>query len=147
MTSTDPGDQPAGLGPVLAAWAAGAVDAERLQAAFDAATLYVQRVLGADGRPAIAAYGRPGAGHVAFYSSLEAMAAAVGECDWAGARGRDLVDLVPDGYGLVLDPVGPHLAALPAPALRRGVVLTRTCQADASVYRREGLTGADAVTS
>lgn len=125
MTATGPRVEPAALEPVLAAWAAGTIGPEQLQAAVDAATLYVQRVQGADGAPASAAYGRPGTGLVAFYPSLEAMAAAVGECDWAGAPGRDLLDLVPGGYGLVVDPGGPHPAVLPASALRRGVVLSR----------------------
>ena len=114
-----------GLRPVLAAWAGGAVRPERLQAAFDAATLYVQRVPGSDGRPAVAALGEPGSGYVALYSSLETLAAGAGECDWAAAPGRDLLELVPAGHGVVVDPAGPHPAVLPAAALRRGVVLAR----------------------
>jgi hypothetical protein len=117
-TSTD-------LGAALDAWHAGVIGAEQLQAAFDAATVYVQRTTTDDGRPAVVAVGPPGAGYVAFFSSLASLAAHAGECDWASAPGRDLVDLVPEGYGLVVDPADPHTAVMPASAMRRGVVIAR----------------------
>ena len=41
------------------------------------------------------------------------------------STGRDLVDLVPEGYGLVVDPAGPHPAVMPARALRRAVVISK----------------------
>ena len=113
------------LGAALAAWHADAIDAVQLQAAFDASTVYVQRTTTDDGRPAVVAVGQPGAGYVAFFSSLESLAAHAGECDWASAPGRDLVDLVPEGYGLVVDPAGPHPAVMPARALRRAVVISK----------------------
>ena len=91
---------------------------------FETAILYVQRVPGAGGRPAVAAFGPPGAGFVAMYSSLTTLALLAGECDWASAAGRDLLQLVPEGYGVVLDPTGPHPAVLPAKAIRSGVVIT-----------------------
>ena len=50
--------------------------------------------------------GPPGAGLIALYSSLEALAAQAGECDWASAPGADLLELVPPGYGVVVDPGG-----------------------------------------
>jgi hypothetical protein len=113
------------LAAALAAWHADEIDAEQLQAAFDAGAVYVQRTTTDDGRPAVVAVGQPGAGYVAFFSSLASLAAHAGECDWASARGRDLVDLVPEGYGLVVDPAGPHPAVMPAGAMRRGVVISR----------------------
>ncbi len=113
------------LGAALAAWHADAIDAVRLQAAFEASTVYVQRTTTDDGRPAVVAVGQPGAGYVAFFSSFESLAAHAGECDWASAPGRDLVELVPEGYGLVVDPAGPHPAVMPARALRRAVVISK----------------------
>ncbi|MDQ1599616.1 MAG: SseB protein N-terminal domain [Actinomycetota bacterium] len=91
---------------------------------FETATLYVQRVPGPNGRPAVAAFGSPGAGYVAMFTSLATLELHAGECDWASATGRDLLQLVPDGYGIVLDPAGPHPAVLPASALGSGVVIT-----------------------
>lgn len=119
---------PAGLATVLARWAAGELEAADLQAAFEAATLFVRRMPSADGRPAVAALGRPGAGLVAFYSSLDALARHTGHGDWASARGGDLLDLVPPGYGVVVDPAGPHPATLSATAFGRdagGVVIAQ----------------------
>ena len=116
---------PTDLAAALAAWHADAIDAVQLQAAFEASTVYVQRTTTEDGRPAVVAVGQPGAGYVAFFSSLESLAAHAGECDWASAPGRDLVDLVPEGYGLVVDPAGPHPAVMPATALRRAVVISK----------------------
>ena len=116
----------ADLAAALAAWHAGGIDAEQLQAAFDTGTVYVQRTTTDDGHPALVAVGQPGAGYVAFFSSLESLAAHAGECDWASAPGRDLVVLVPEGYGLVVAPAGPHPAVLPSAALRRAVVISRT---------------------
>ena len=113
------------LGPALQAWQAGTLDAGQLQEQFEAATVYVQRVPGPAGRPAVAALGEAGAGYLATYSSLETLAAHVGECDWAAAPGRDLLELVPEGYGVVVDPAGPHPALLAAGALRRGVVIAK----------------------
>ncbi len=91
---------------------------------FETAILYVQRVPGPSGRPAVAAVGPPGAGYVAMYSSLATLALHAGQCDWASGTGRDLLQLVPDGYGVVLDPAGPQPAVLPARAVGSGVVIT-----------------------
>jgi hypothetical protein len=112
------------LTPVLAAFAAGSVDGAELQAAFETATLFVRRVPSASGGPALAAVGPPGAGYVVVHASRRTLAAYAGPCDWASAPGADLLDLVPPGYGLLVDPAGPHPAVLPARALRRGRVLT-----------------------
>ena len=113
------------LATALAGWQADVIGAEQLQRAFDTATVFVQRTTTDDGHPAVVAVGQPGAGYVAFFSSLQSLAAHAGECDWASGPGRDLVDLVPEGYGLVVDPAGPHPAAMPAAAMRRGVVIAR----------------------
>jgi hypothetical protein len=113
------------LAAALAAWHRDELDPEQLEAVFEASTVYVQRTTTDDGRPAVVAVGQPGAGYVAFFSSLESLAAHAGECDWASAPGRDLVDLVPEGYGLVVDPAGPHPGVLPPGAMRRAVVIAR----------------------
>jgi hypothetical protein len=91
---------------------------------FETTTYYVQRVTGEGGVPAVAALGPPGAGYLALYSSLEALASYAGECDWASAPGADLLELVPPGYGVVVDPGGPHPAVLAAWAIGRGVVIS-----------------------
>jgi SseB protein N-terminal domain len=114
----------ADLAAALAGWAAGQVDTDELQAAFEAAPLFVHRVPGPSGRPAVAALGRQGAGYLAMYSSLATLGAHAGECDWACASGRDLLQLVPAGYGIVLDPAGPHPAVLAATAIQSGVVIS-----------------------
>jgi hypothetical protein len=109
---------------VLAAFAAGSVDGGALQAAFETATLFVQRVPDASGGPAVAAVGPPGAGYLVVHASLRSLAAYAGPCDWASAPGADLLDLVPLGYGLLVDPAGAHPAVLPAVALGSGRVLS-----------------------
>jgi hypothetical protein len=109
---------------VLAAFAAGAVDGAALQAAFETATLFVRRLPSASGGPALAAVGPPGAGYVVVHASLRTLAAHAGPCDWASAPGAELLDLVPPGYGVLVDPAGPHPAVLPPGALRPGRVLT-----------------------
>jgi hypothetical protein len=112
------------LTPVLAAFAAGSIDGAALQAAFETATLFVRRAPSASGGPALAAAGPPGAGYVVVHASLRTLATHSGPCDWASAPGADLLDLVPPGYGLLVDPAGPHPAVLPARALSRGRVLS-----------------------
>ena len=91
---------------------------------FETTTFYVQRVPGEGGAPAVAALGPPGAGYLALYSSLEALAAQAGEWHWAAAPGADLLELVPPGYGVVVDPGGPQPAVLAAWAISRGVVIS-----------------------
>jgi type III secretion system (T3SS) SseB-like protein len=91
---------------------------------FETTTYYVQRVPGEGGAPAVAALGPPGAGYLALYSSLEALAAQAGECDWAAAPGVDLLELVPPRYGVVVDPGGPQPAVLAAWAISCGVVIS-----------------------
>ena len=53
------------------------------------------------------------------------MARRLGECDWLRTTGDDLLSLVPDGYGVVVDVAGDHPLALPASALHRGPVPDR----------------------
>jgi hypothetical protein len=99
------------------------MNVEDLGAGFESATFYVQRVAGPSGAPAVAALGTAGRGYVAMYSSLELLAAQAGECDWVSATGLDLLELVPAGYGVVVDPGGPHPAVLAASAIHHGVVI------------------------
>ena len=85
--------------------------------------MFVQRVEGPDGRPAAAAVGPPGAGHLVVFSSLESLAGFAGECDWASASGADVLALVPGGYGVVVDPGAAWTAVLPAAAIEARVVV------------------------
>ncbi len=120
MTAVD------GLAPAVAAFCDGRLPAAAFQAALERATLFVERVEGPSGAAAVAAVGEPGSGAVCLYTSLAELAAHAGECDWASAPGADLLDLVPEGYGVVVDPAGPFTVALPASALSRGVVMSRS---------------------
>lgn len=105
----------------VAAFCEGHLSPVAFQAAFEQAQLWVQRV-GTDGAPSVAAVGREGAGLVAVHTSAERLAAYAGECDWARASGSDLLELLPEGYGVVVDPGGPFTVVLPAAAIRRGEV-------------------------
>lgn len=111
-----------GLDPAVAAFCEGHLSPVAFQAAFERAQLWVQRV-GTDGAPSVAAVGPEGAGLVAVHTSAERLAAYAGECDWARASGSDLLELLPEGYGVVVDPGGPFTVVLPAAAIRRGVVV------------------------
>ena len=111
-----------GLDPAVAAFCEGHLSPVAFQAAFERAQLWVQRVR-THGAPSVVAVGPEGAGLVAVHTSAERLAAYAGECDWASASGGDLLELVPDGYGVVVDPGGPFTVVLPAAAIRRGVVV------------------------
>jgi SseB protein N-terminal domain len=79
---------------------AGTLSGDELSDAFGAATLYCFL---AD-EPGFMAVGEPGAGFIPMYSSEEALTAAEGSTAWFAAKGLDLLQLVPEGYGVVLDP-------------------------------------------
>ncbi len=70
--------------------------------------------------PGLVAVGEPGTGHVLVFTSLDQLGRRAGECDWLRTTGHDLLSLVPEGYGVVVDVAGDHPVALPASALRRG---------------------------
>lgn len=49
------------------------------------------------------AVGEPGRGYVPIFTSDRALARAEGQCEWISTTGRDLLGLVPEGYGFVLN--------------------------------------------
>ncbi len=79
----------------------GQIDAEDFIAQLLQSELYCRR------GPEIGfqAWGPPGQGWVSVYSSERTLLAGEGEaCPWFSGPGADLLRLVPDGYGVVLDP-------------------------------------------
>jgi hypothetical protein len=48
---------------------------------------------------------------------------------WFATTGRDELDLLPEGYGLALDPAGAFPLVLPASSISRGIVLRRVEEA------------------
>jgi hypothetical protein len=113
--------EPVSLAAAAASFAAGATDSATFAAAFADASVYALRPP-PPAAPGLLAVGPEGTGHVVAFSSLPEVAAYAGECDWLRTSGGDLLALVPDGYGLLLDPAGAHPLALPPTALRRGQV-------------------------
>jgi hypothetical protein len=49
-----------------------------------------------------------------MFSSLMTLARALGDTPWLSTTGKDLLDLLPDGFRLVLDPGTPHARELTA---------------------------------
>ena len=94
---------------------AGTLSGDELSDAFGAATLYCFL---AD-EPGFMAVGEPGAGFIPMYSSEEALTAAEGPSAWFAAKGRGLLQLVPEGYGVVLDPGTDSEICLASWAIRR----------------------------
>ncbi len=109
------------LAQAAALFAAGQLDSAAFAAAFATGEVYAVRPP-PPAPPGLVAVGEPGAGHVLAFTSLDEMARRAGECDWLRTTGDDLLALVPDGYGLVVDVAGDHPLALPASALHRGPV-------------------------
>ncbi len=97
------------------AFRAGTLNGDDLSDAFGAATLYCFL---AD-EPGFMAVGEPGAGFIPMYSSEETLTAAEGSTAWFAAKGRDLLQLVPEGYGVVLDPGSDSEICLAPWAIRR----------------------------
>lgn len=109
------------LAQAAALFADGHLDSAAFAAAFATGDVYAVRPP-PPAPPGLLAVGEPGAGHVLVFTSRDEMARRVGECDWLRTTGDDLLSLVPDGYGVVVDPAGDHPVALPARALHRGPV-------------------------
>lgn len=110
------------LARVASAFAAGRVDSAAFAAAFAAAPVYAVRP-SHPAPPGLVAVGEPGSGHVLVFTSLDELGRQAGECDWLSTTGDDLLALVPDGYGVLVDAAGERPLALPATALRRGPTL------------------------
>lgn len=111
------------LGQAASAFAAGHLNGAAFAAVFTTGEVYAVRPP-PPAPPGLVAMGEPGAGHVLVFTSLDELARQAGECDWLRTTGDDLLSLVPDGYGVVVDAAGGHPLALPASALRRGPVPT-----------------------
>jgi hypothetical protein len=115
------------LAEALAGFAAGAVTPEALTETFRKETVYCQ----AAEQPGFLAVGPPGAGLVPVFSSLDQLSRYAvayglrGGIDWLSTTGADVLDLLPNGYGIVVDPAGDHAVTLPAHALHRAVVMQR----------------------
>ena len=105
------------LARVASAFSAGRVDSAAFAAAFAAGRVYALR----PAHPGLVAVGEPGGGHVLVFTSLDELGRHAGECDWLSTTGDDLLALVPDGYGVLVDAAGDHPLALPATALHRGL--------------------------
>ena len=101
------------------AFAAGRLDSAAFAAAFATGEVYAVRPP-PPAPPGLVAVGEPGTGYVLVFTSLDELARRAGECDWLRTTGDDLLALVPDGYGLLVDAAGEHPLVLPASALRRG---------------------------
>jgi hypothetical protein len=112
---------PTPLARAAALFATGHLDSVAFAAAFATGEVYAVRPP-PPAPPGLVAVGEPGAGHVLVFTSVDEMARRAGECDWLRTTGDDLLALVPDGYGLVVDVAGDHPLALPASALHRGPV-------------------------
>ena len=106
------------LGAAVAAFAAGTTSADTLTTAFAVAPVYAPRPA-PPAPPGLLAVGPPGAGRVLVFSSLEQLGRAAGECDWLRTSGRDLLTLVPEGYGVLLDAGCDDALELPTAALHR----------------------------
>jgi SseB protein N-terminal domain len=82
--------------------------------------------------PGFVAVGPPGAGYIPIFSSLTELARygatfpsryAEG-VDWLSTTGEDLLTLLPEGYGLVVNVASEHAVRLDATAIDRQPVLT-----------------------
>jgi hypothetical protein len=107
--------------------AAGVAGPADVHAAFLGATVYCER-----GRaPGFRALGAAGAGVVPVFTSPEQLALARGTVAWFSLPGAELLDLLPDGYDLVLDIGGDTPLRLRPAALDRRLLVEAEAAADA----------------
>jgi putative intracellular protease/amidase len=99
--------------------AAGTATPADLHRAFLAATVYCER--GAE--PGFQAWGGAEAGLIPVYTSPEQLALARGTVPWFALTGADLLDQLPAGYDLLLDPGGEAPLRLRPAALTRRVTV------------------------
>ena len=112
---------PTALARAATAFAAGLLDSAAFAAAFATGEVYAVRPP-PPSPPGLVAVGEPGQGHVLVFTSPDQLGRRAGECDWLRTTGEDLLALIPDGYGLLVDVAGEHPLELPAGALHRGPV-------------------------
>jgi hypothetical protein len=110
---------PTPLARAATAFAAGLLDSAAFAAAFATGEVYAVRPP-APAPPGLVAVGEPGSAHILAFTSLDELGRRAGECDWLRTTGDDLLALVPEGYGVLVDAAGDHPLVLPASALRRG---------------------------
>ncbi len=70
-------------------------------------------------RPGLVAMTTPTGPVIPVFTSETELARFRGAVRWFSTTGADLLDLVPPGYDLVLDPAGPHPTRLRPQATRR----------------------------
>ena len=103
------------LAEVAAAVAAGTASPHELHQAFLSATLWCE----APESPRFVARGHPPNAVVAVYTSPEQLAADRGAQRWLSTTGVDVLELLPAGPDLVLDPAGPFPLRIKPTALVR----------------------------
>ncbi len=118
----------AGLAVTAQDFLAGKCEAPQLHEAFTRATVYCQ----AAERPGFVATGEQDRGWVPVFSSLSelaryAVARDQPDMGWFSTTGADVLDLLPEGYGLVLDPLSEHCLTLPAPDDCPDLVIRARC--------------------
>ncbi len=79
-------------------------DPRELFDAFLQARVYCQR----PEQPGFIAVGEPPDAVIPVFSSLAELGAFAGETDYFSTTGRDVLDLLPQGYDLALDPAGDY---------------------------------------
>jgi hypothetical protein len=121
---------PAGdeLGDAVAQFLAGSLSATEFTDRFLRSRVYALR----RESPGFVAVGTPGSGYIPIFSSLQELARyavtfpsryAEG-VDWLSTTGDDLLTLVPEGYGLVVNVASDNAVRLDATAIDRKPVLT-----------------------
>ncbi|MGI8311833.1 SseB family protein [Saccharopolyspora hattusasensis] len=109
-------------------------------AAFAKTTVYAQRTP----RPGVWVAEAAGRGRwTSVFSRLERLAAHAGECDYLAASGADVLELVPEGVGVMLDPDDEHRF----PLLTRVASAIQVAEEWAQLARRRGSTGTGQVLS
>jgi SseB protein N-terminal domain len=98
---------------------AGVAGPADLHAAFRGATIYCER----GPAPGFRALGPAGAGVVPVFSSPEQVALARGTVGWFSLPGAELLDLLPEGYDVVLDIGGDTPLRLRPAALDRRLLV------------------------
>jgi hypothetical protein len=109
-----PSQQP--LTALVRAASSGQAAPQALHDAFLTATVYCER----GETPGFRGLGPQGAGLIPVYTSVEQLALARGPVPWFALTGADLLEQLPAGYDLLLDPGGE------APLRLRPAALTRT---------------------
>ncbi len=120
MAAPPPAPPPApALADIARDVAAGAAAPAELHAALLGAAVYCER----GATPGFRALGAPGDGVVPVFSSPEQLALARGAVPWFSLPGSELLDLLPEGYDLVLDMGGGTPLRLRSAAVERRVLV------------------------